>query len=100
VGLEQWPEIPAETLTAAKPAQRGHMYFEDPSVGLSAGVWDGTAVMGKLEPYPVNKFMFVLEGGVMIVPEHHRAVAVEAGEGFLIPKRNLGDLTDQWRVSH
>jgi uncharacterized cupin superfamily protein len=85
-GLARWPEIPAGELTAGKPVQRGHTYFEDKAIGLSAGVWDCTAMTGKLAPYAVNEFMFVLEGGVTIVDARGHAVTVKAGESFLIPK--------------
>jgi len=85
-GLVPWPEIPASMLTAGRPVQRGHTYFEDKASGLSAGVWDCTAMTGRLEPYSVNEFMIVLEGAVTIVDARNRAVTIKAGEGFLIPK--------------
>jgi uncharacterized cupin superfamily protein len=61
-GLVRWPDIPPEALTAGTPVQRGHTYFEDKAIGLSAGVWDCTAMTTRLEPYSVNEFMIVLEG--------------------------------------
>lgn len=85
-GLVRWPEIPAEILTAGKPVQRGHIYFEDKAIGLSAGVWDCTAMTGRLAPYSVNEFMIVLEGAVTIVDARDHAVTIKAGESFLIPK--------------
>jgi uncharacterized cupin superfamily protein len=85
-GLVRWPDFPPESLTAGKPVQRGHIYFEDKAIGLSAGVWDCTAMTGRLEPYSVNEFMIVLEGAVTIVDARERAVTVKAGESFLIPK--------------
>ena len=85
-GLVRWPDIPPATLTAGKPVQRGHVYFEDKASGLSTGVWDCTAMTGKLEPYSVNEFMIVLEGAVTIVDARDRAVTIKAGESFLIPK--------------
>jgi len=85
-GLVRWPEIPASELTVGTPVQRGHTYFEDKAIGLSAGVWDCTAMTAKLAPYPVNEFMIVLEGAVTIVDARDRAVTIKAGESFLIPK--------------
>ena len=85
-GLARWPDIAPETLTAGKPVQRGHLYFEDKAIGLSAGVWDCTAMTTKAEPYSVNELMIVLEGSVTIVDARERAVTVKAGESFLIPK--------------
>jgi len=85
-GLVRWPDFPAEMLTAGTPVQRGHTYFEDKAIGLSAGVWDCTAMTTKAEPYSVNELMIVLEGSVTIVDARERAVTVKAGESFLIPK--------------
>ena len=85
-GLVRWPDFPPGILAAGKPVQRGHTYFEDKAIGLSAGVWDCTAMAGKLEPYSVNEFMIVLEGAVTIVDARDRAVTIKAGESFLLPK--------------
>jgi uncharacterized cupin superfamily protein len=85
-GLAVWPEISASELTDGRPVQRGHMYFEDTAIGLSAGVWDCTAMTTKLAPYSVNEFMILLEGAVTIIDARDRAVTVKAGECFVIPK--------------
>jgi hypothetical protein len=65
-GLSVWPEIPASALSAGKPVQRGHYYLEDKARGLTAGVWDCTAMTEKGGPYSVNEFMIVLDGAVTI----------------------------------
>jgi len=85
-GLVVWPEIPAESLTAGKPVQRGHYYLEDKKHGLSAGVWDCTAVTTVMEPYAVNEFMIVLEGAVTIIDQEGGETTIKAGESFILPK--------------
>jgi len=85
-GLTIWPDIPAAELTSGKPVQRGHYYLEDKARGLSAGVWDCTAMTAKLAPYSVNEFMIVLEGTVTIVDAKGGETTVKAGESFIIPK--------------
>jgi uncharacterized cupin superfamily protein len=85
-GLAVWPEIPASELTAGAPVQHGHTYFEDAAIGLSAGVWDCTAMTTTLAPYSVNEFMILLEGAVTIIDAREHAVTVKAGESFVIPK--------------
>jgi uncharacterized cupin superfamily protein len=77
-GLVRLPDFAPGTLVAGTPVQRGHTYFEDKTIGLSAGVWDCTAMTGKLEPYSVNEFMLVLEGAVTIVDARDRAVRPSA----------------------
>jgi len=93
-GLALWPEIPAAELAAGAPVQRGHYYLQDKARGLSAGVWDCTAMTSKLAPYPVNEFMIVLEGEVTII-EGERRTTIKAGESFIIPK----GLNCQWHQS-
>ncbi len=85
-GLQRWDEIPAGELTAGTPVQHGHYYLEDKARGLSAGVWDCTAMTSKPMSYPVNEFMLILEGAVTIRPEHGAPVTVRAGESFILPK--------------
>jgi uncharacterized cupin superfamily protein len=85
-GLELWEEIPEASLIAGKPVQHGHYYLNETSIGLSAGVWDCTAMTGKLGPYPVNEFMILLEGAVTILDERGGATTIKAGESFILPK--------------
>ncbi len=84
-GLAVWPEIPPAGLAAGKPVHRGHYYLEDKARGLTAGVWDCTAMTEKFGPYPVNEYMIVLEGEVTII-EKDRRTTIKAGENFIIPK--------------
>lgn len=85
-GMVRLGDIPAETLTAGTPVQHGHSYLEAAEIGLSAGVWDCTAMTTRMGPYPVNEFMLVLEGEVTIVEATGRATTVRAGESFVLPK--------------
>ncbi len=85
-GLARLEDIPAEILTAGTPVQRGHSYLEVPEIGLSAGVWDCTAMTTRTGPYPVTEFMLVLEGGVTIVEANGRETTVSAGQSFILPK--------------
>jgi uncharacterized cupin superfamily protein len=85
-GLARWEDIAADSLVAGKPVQRGHFYFEDKGLGLSAGVWSCTAMTAKAAPYSVNEFMILLEGAVTIIDAQGRETVTKAGQSFLIPK--------------
>jgi len=85
-GLELWGEIPEAELIAGKPVQHGHYYLNEPAIGLTAGVWDCTAMTSRLAPYPVNEFMILLEGSVTILDERGGSTTVKPGESFIIPK--------------
>jgi uncharacterized cupin superfamily protein len=85
-GLARWEDIPRDSLVAGKPVQRGHYYFQDKKLGLSAGVWSCTAMTMKATPYPCNEFMIVLEGAVTIIDSQGRETLTRAGQSFIIPK--------------
>ncbi len=83
--LEAWEDFPASDILSGTARQNGLMLFEDRPRGLSAGVWEQGANESRWMDYPVNEFMTVLEGEVVIV-EEDRTVSVKAGESFIIPK--------------
>jgi uncharacterized cupin superfamily protein len=85
-GLETWEEIDPTSLVVGTPVERGHTYHELPERGYTAGVWDCTAMTSKIEPYPVNEFMLLLEGSVTIAVEDGAEVTIHAGESFVIPQ--------------
>ncbi|MCW5738520.1 MAG: hypothetical protein KIS73_30640, partial [Enhydrobacter sp.] len=45
--LETWEPIPPSELESGEPVQRGHLYIDDKARGLTAGVWDCTAMTGR-----------------------------------------------------
>lgn len=83
--LETWPEFPESEIASGTRAQSGVILFEDKPRGLSAGVWEQGANESQWMTYPVNEWMLVLEGEVVIV-EDGRRTAIKAGEAFIIPK--------------
>lgn len=85
-GMPRLEDIPAELLIAGEPVQHGHGYLEVPEIGLSAGVWDCTAMTTRTGSYPVNEFMLVLEGGVTIAEPNGRETTISAGQSFILPK--------------
>ena len=83
--LEPWEDFPEGEIISGTRQQNGLVLFEDKALGLSAGVWEQGANESRWIDYPVNEFMTVLEGEVVIV-EEDRTVSVTAGESFIIPK--------------
>ncbi len=85
-GLVEWDAIDPAGLESGEPVQRGHFYYNDEATGLMAGVWDCTPFVGKMAPYDVDEFMYVLEGSVTMELEDGTSTTVSAGESFIIPK--------------
>lgn len=94
VGLTLWPAMDPTTLAAGNPVQKGHLHDEVEAVDYSAGVWDCTAFDDAPGPYPVDEYMYLLEGKVeMVLPDGSKET-VRAGEAFVIPK----GLECQWKM--
>lgn len=93
--MTRWDDIPASALESGTPVQNGHYYVNDEARGLTAGIWDCTAMTSLMEPYSVNEFMILLEGEVTMIEEDGRETVVRAGESFIIPKGRVC----QWKQS-
>ena len=83
--LVPWDDFPEGEIVAGSNKQNGLVLFEDKARGLSAGIWEQEANESRWLDYPVNEYMLVLEGEVVIV-EEDRTVSVKAGQSFVIPK--------------
>jgi uncharacterized cupin superfamily protein len=60
--------------------QNYHLYFKDPALGLSVGIWDTTTMHEAFGPYPTDEFILVLEGGFAMVDGKGGAVTAKAGD--------------------
>lgn len=83
--MESWPDYPESEIASGSRAQRGHVWIDDKARGLSAGIWEAEANASHWTNYPVNEFMLVLEGEVVIVEETGET-RIGSGESFIIPK--------------
>lgn len=83
--MEPWEDFPEADILSGTRQHSGTILFEDKERGLSAGVWEQGANVSRWIDYPVNEFMTVLEGEVVIV-EEGGSVSIKAGESFIIPK--------------
>lgn len=91
--LERWEEMNPDDLASGTPVQHGHTYHEVESDGYLAGVWDCTAFEDHMGHYPVDEFMWLIEGAVTMVMPDGSEVTTKAGEAFVIPK----GLKCQWK---
>ena len=83
--MAPWEDFPEGEIISGTRKHNGVTLFEDKARGLTAGVWEQGANESRWIDYPVNEFMTVLEGEVVIV-EEDRTVSIKAGESFIIPK--------------
>ncbi len=85
IPLDAWPDYTAEDVSSGAVRSSGHLWFEDPKSGLSVGVWEAGANIGRWTEWPVHEFMLIVEGDVVIV-EQDRETVFRPGDALLIPK--------------
>jgi uncharacterized cupin superfamily protein len=83
--LEVWPNFPESEISSGIRASTGHRWIDDKATGLSAGVWEAEANLGRWMKWPVHEFMVIVEGEVVVVEEDCETV-IGPGESFFIPK--------------
>ena len=83
--LQPWPDFPESEIASGSRAQKGLAWIDDKAHGLSAGIWQAEANISQWMDYPVNEFMIVLEGEVVIVEETGET-RIGSGQSFIIPK--------------
>lgn len=83
--MEPWPEFPENEIASGTRAHSGLNWLEERAHGLTSGIWEQEANESHWINYPVNEFMMLLEGEVVIV-EEDRTISIQAGESFIIPK--------------
>ena len=93
-GLTEWEKLDPASLASGEPIQRGHFYGLDERAGYSMGVWDCTAFDDAPGPYPVDEYMFLLEGQVIMALPDGRETVINAGEAFVLPR----GLNCQWKM--
>jgi len=85
-GLDDWEAMDPDSLVSGTPVQRGWLCDEDEAAGYLAGVWDCTAFVDRPGGYPVDEFMLLLEGSVVMRMPDGTVATVGPGEAFVIPK--------------
>jgi uncharacterized cupin superfamily protein len=95
--LEDWPPFSEAEIASGARAQKGLVLFEDKARGLSVGLWEMEANESHELVYPINEFMLLLEGEVLIEVAGRRT-RVGPGQSFYLPKGLRGRWIQPGRV--
>lgn len=79
VGLSEMECDPAD-FQSPTPSQHVHIYYSDPELGLNVGIWDTTTMQEAFGPYPGDEFVWILEGGFMMLDGIDNAVEINEGD--------------------
>ena len=55
--LEAFPDFPETEISSGARDNRGHLWLDDPTAGLEAGVWESEPNLGRWMAWPVHEFM-------------------------------------------
>ena len=76
-------ELSADDFHTMPSEQNVHVYFEDPELGMSAGVWDTTTMQEAFGPYPGDEFILVLDGQFQMLDENGHGVPARKGQNVI-----------------
>ena len=85
-GLEQWEEMDYSALVSGEPVQHGHLYHEIEPEGYMTGVWECTAFVDQMMPYPVDEYMYFLTDGLTMILPDGEEIEIKSGDAFIVPK--------------
>ena len=78
---------PLETakLISGKPLGLDHIYYQNDSSQVQAGIWRSSPYTEFYEEYPCDEFMYIIEGSVTIEARNFKET-YNKEEAFLLPK--------------
>jgi uncharacterized cupin superfamily protein len=97
-GMTPWQKISHDGVIAGEPKDRRHRFYIGDRLmpgQIRVGVWEATAYTEKLENYPKDEFMHVIEGSVTIIEEDGRESTFKTGDSFFMPS----GFTGLWKQS-
>lgn len=92
-GMPPWEDMPVGGefggIEGDEPKERSHRVFEDViqcPTKVRAGVWEATSYTEKLDGYPYNEIVFILEGSLSIIDDGGVEELFKPGDSFFIKK--------------
>ncbi len=67
------------------PLQRDSGLFTNDAGNMSVGMWDSTAFVSEMKPFPCHEFVQLLEGELTITEEDGTVQQFKAGDAFFTP---------------
>ena len=97
-GLSPCSFVDPATVEGAPPNEKGHIFFTNATGNLTVGVWEATSYRERIDSYPVDEVMFVLEGSVTIIDAEGKSESFGPGDAFVMPKGFRGTWENRERL--
>lgn len=82
-------------LNSKTTTQKEQECYQDSQQRFFVGTWESEPFESTLLPFPVNKFVYLQSGRLLLIDEHNIEHVFNAGDAFFIPQGTLC----QWRVT-
>ncbi|MGI9318250.1 MAG: cupin domain-containing protein [bacterium] len=91
LSMSPWEPMPlvGELTGDSQPLERFHRVYEAATYTpceVRAGVWEAEAYSEKVDNYPYNEIIFVIEGSISIVDENGTDSLFKAGDCFFLQR--------------
>ncbi len=73
-------DLDPEDFQSELPSQGYYIYFEEPGIGLTVGIWETTSMQEAFGPYPGDEFIVVLEGAFAMIDGAGRGVPAQTSQ--------------------
>lgn len=85
-GLEKLETTDPFEISGDEPVQYDNILFTNDAGNMFVGMWDSTAFVSEMKPFPSHEMVQLLEGEVTITEENGTAHDFKAGDAFFIPQ--------------
>lgn len=77
--------LPTADLISGSPEGGEHLFLDNEATGTRAGLWHSTPYTERYDSYPINEFMYIIEGSVTLIDDSGEHT-FRAGDSFVLPK--------------
>jgi uncharacterized cupin superfamily protein len=98
LSMSQWEPMPlvGELTGNIQPMERFHRVYENATSTpcmVRAGVWEAKAYSERVDDYPYDEIVYVVEGSISIVDENGNDEIFKAGDCFFLQRGFSGQWT-------
>lgn len=87
--------VDRDNLVEGDPTETGHVFFTSTDGNVTAGVWECTPCLERIDRYGVDELCTVLSGSVTVTEDGGAAQTFRPGDTFIMPK----DFKGTWHIT-
>ena len=84
VGMKPTAYVDPADVIEGEAIEKGHTYYTHGTEKFSAGVWECSPCIERIQNYPFDEFAYILQGSVVVTLEDGTTQTFEAGDCFIM----------------